>query len=110
MNKKFILTILLLSLSILSFNYSYAEEVPVPTLKGIAEKQEADEAALKKIAEAPFLGPYGEFSRVTLRSSLIALTQAVRTEDYDINISAGAKLVIPAKTTYLNNSANNAAT
>ena len=83
MNKKSILTILLLTLSVLSFGYSYAEEIPAPTLKDIAEKQEADEATLKKLTEAPVSGPYDEFGRSTPRSSLVALAQAARAQDYE---------------------------
>ena len=83
MNKKSILTILFLSLSLLTFSYSYAEDVPAPTLKDIAEKQDADEAALKKLSEAPVSGPYDEFGRSTPRSSLIALAQAVRAQNYE---------------------------
>jgi len=83
MRKKFILTLLFLSLSVLSFSYSYAEEAPAPTVKDIADKQEVTKAALKKLSEAPVSGPYDEFGRSTPRSSLIALAQAVRAEDYE---------------------------
>ena len=56
---------------------------PVPTLKDIAEKQEAEEATLKKLIEAPASGPYDEHNRSTPRSSLIALALAVREDDYE---------------------------
>ncbi len=54
-----------------------------PTLKALAEKQDADEKVLKKLAEAPVSGPYDEYNRSTPRSSLIALSLAVREKDYE---------------------------
>ena len=56
---------------------------PAPTLKDLAEMQEAEEATLKKLIEAPVSGPYDEHSRSTPRSSLIALALAVREDDYE---------------------------
>jgi MscS family membrane protein len=56
---------------------------PAPTLKDLAEKQEAEEATLKKLIEAPASGPYDEHNRSTPRSSLIALALAVRENDYE---------------------------
>ncbi|MCW8851980.1 MAG: hypothetical protein OQK44_04890, partial [Gammaproteobacteria bacterium] len=44
---------------------------PAPTLKDLAEMQEAEEATLKKLIEAPVSGPYDEHNRSTPRSSLI---------------------------------------
>ena len=54
-----------------------------PTLKALAEKQDAEEEILKKLAEAPVSGPYDEYNRSTPRSSLIALALAVRENDYE---------------------------
>ena len=54
-----------------------------PTLKALAEKQDAEEEVLKKLAEAPVSGPYDEHNRSTPRSSLIALALAVRENDYE---------------------------
>jgi MscS family membrane protein len=56
---------------------------PAPTLKDLAEMQEAEEATLKKLIEAPVSGPYDEHNRSTPRSSLIALALAVREDDYE---------------------------
>jgi MscS family membrane protein len=56
---------------------------PAPTIKDVAEKQQADEEALKKLIEAPVTGPYDEHNRSTPRSSLLALALAVRDEDYE---------------------------
>jgi len=56
---------------------------PAPTLKDLAAKQEAEEATLKKLIEAPASGPYDEHNRSTPRSSLIALALAVRENDYE---------------------------
>ncbi len=56
---------------------------PAPTIKDLAEKQEAEEATLKKLIEAPASGPYDEYHRSTPRSSLIALALAVREDDYE---------------------------
>jgi len=54
-----------------------------PSLKELAEKQKADEEALKKLIEAPVAGPYDEYNRSTPRSSLIALSLAIREQDYE---------------------------
>jgi MscS family membrane protein len=60
------------------------KELPLaPTIKEIAEKQQADEKALKKLIEAPVTGPYDEYNRSTPRSSLIALALAVRDRDFE---------------------------
>ncbi|MBE9567936.1 MAG: mechanosensitive ion channel [Proteobacteria bacterium] len=61
-----------------------AEDLPeAPTLKDLAEKQQAEAAVFKKLAEAPVAGPYDEFNRSTPRSSLIALALAYKDEDYE---------------------------
>ena len=62
---------------------SYAAEVETPTLKELAERQDADKEVLKKLSEAPVAGPYDEFNRSTPRSSLIALSKAVKDNDLD---------------------------
>ena len=54
-----------------------------PSLKELAEKQKADEEALRKLVEAPVAGPYDEYNRSTPRSSLIAASLAVREQDYE---------------------------
>ena len=60
------------------------KELPAaPTIKDLAEKQQADDAVLKKLAEAPVSGPYDEYNRSTPRSSLIALALAVHDKDYE---------------------------
>ncbi len=56
---------------------------PAPTIKDIAEKQQADEEALKKLIEAPVSGPYDEYNRSTPRSSLLALAIPVSDRDFD---------------------------
>ena len=56
---------------------------PAPTIKDIAEKQQADEEALKKLIEAPVSGPYDEYNRSTPRSSLLALALTVRDRDFE---------------------------
>ncbi len=59
------------------------ESLPeAPTLKGLAEKQQAEEAVFKKLAEAPVSGPYDEYKRSTPRSSLIALAVSVKEKNY----------------------------
>ena len=54
-----------------------------PTLKDLAEKQKADDKVLKKLSEAPVSGPFDEHNRSTPRSSLIALSLAVKAKDYE---------------------------
>ncbi|MBT8119347.1 MAG: mechanosensitive ion channel family protein [Gammaproteobacteria bacterium] len=56
---------------------------PAPTIKDVAEKQQAEEATLKKLIDAPVAGPYDEHNRSTPRSSLIALALAVKDKDYE---------------------------
>ena len=55
----------------------------VPTIKEIAEKEQAKEEVIKKLAEAPVAGPYDEFNRSTPRSSLLGLALTVKKKDYD---------------------------
>ena len=78
-----ILEVIFLIVCLLSVGHSYADEAPAPTLKDLAEKQAADEAALKELTEAPVSGPYDEFNRSTPRSSLVALAKAVREKDFE---------------------------
>lgn len=59
------------------------ERAPAPTIKDLAEKQQAEDATLKKLVETPASGPYDEHNRSTPRSSLIALALAVREDDYE---------------------------
>ncbi len=54
-----------------------------PTLKDLAEKQKADEEVFKKLVEAPVSGPRDEYNRSTPRSSVIALSIAVREKNYE---------------------------
>lgn len=54
-----------------------------PTLKDLAKKKQADEAVFKKLSEAPTSGPFDEHNRSTPRSSLIALSLAVKAEDLE---------------------------
>jgi len=54
-----------------------------PSLKDLTEKQKAEEEVFKKLAEAPVAGPSDEFNRSTPRSSIIALSLAVREGDYE---------------------------
>jgi len=53
-----------------------------PTIKDLAEKQQAEEEVFKKLAEAPVSGPYDEYNRSTPRSSLIAFAVAVKEKNY----------------------------
>jgi len=70
-----------------------AEEVPAvapsskdlpaaPTIKDLAEKQQAEEEVFRKLTEAPVAGPYDEYNRSTPRSSLVALALAVKEKNY----------------------------
>ena len=60
------------------------KELPaVPTIKEIAEKEQAKDEVIKKLAEAPVAGPYDEFNRSTPRSSLLGLALAVKEKDFD---------------------------
>jgi len=59
------------------------ELTPAPTIKDLAERQQADDATLKKLIEAPVSGPYDEYNRSTPRSSLIALALTVDEDDYE---------------------------
>jgi len=54
-----------------------------PTLKAIAEKEKANEAVMKKLAEEPVAGPYDEFNRSTPRASLLALAIAIKEQDFE---------------------------
>ena len=56
---------------------------PAPTIKDLAERQQVDDATLKKLIESPVSGPYDEYNRSTPRSSLIALALAIREDDYE---------------------------
>ncbi len=53
-----------------------------PTIKDLAEKQQAEEEVFRKLVEAPVAGPYDEYNRSTPRSSLIALALAVKEKDF----------------------------
>jgi len=59
-----------------------ATETVAPTLKDVAEKQKTEEELIKKLSEEPQLGPRDEFNRGTPRSSILALSQAVREQDF----------------------------
>ena len=60
------------------------ESLPdAPTLKDIAEKEQAKEDVLKKLAAAPISGPYDEYNRSTPRSSLLALALSIKDQDYE---------------------------
>ena len=61
----------------------YAEDEPAPTLKEITEREKAEAEILKKISEEPVAGPYDEYNRSTPRSSLIALSKAIKAEEFD---------------------------
>lgn len=54
-----------------------------PTLKELADKQKADEEVLKKLVEAPVSGPFDEYNRSTPRSSLLALSLAVKERNFE---------------------------
>lgn len=54
-----------------------------PTIKDLAEKKEAEEKVIKELTAAPVSGPYDEYNRSTPRSSLLALAEAVKSEDYE---------------------------
>ncbi|MCK5394737.1 MAG: mechanosensitive ion channel [Gammaproteobacteria bacterium] len=54
-----------------------------PTIKDIAEQEQAKEEVLKRLANVPQSGPYDEFNRSTPRSSLIALSLALKERDYE---------------------------
>lgn len=54
-----------------------------PTIKDLADRQQAEEEVLKKLAEAPVSGPYDEYNRSTPRSSLIALAVSIKEGDYE---------------------------
>jgi len=53
-----------------------------PTVKGLAEKQQAEEEVFKKLVDAPAVGPYDEYNRATPRSSLVAFAISVKEKDY----------------------------
>lgn len=53
-----------------------------PTMKDLAEQQQAEEEVLKKLVEAPVSGPYDEYNRTTPRSSLIAFAISVKEKNY----------------------------
>ncbi len=61
----------------------YADNEPAPTLKEITEREKAEAEILKKISEEPVAGPYDEYNRSTPRSSLIALSKAIKAEEFD---------------------------
>ncbi len=54
-----------------------------PTIKDLADKQNSDNEALKKLAEVPVKGPKDDFNRSTPRSSLIGLALSAREGDFD---------------------------
>jgi len=56
---------------------------PAPTIKDLAEKQQADEEVLRKLVETSAAGPYDEYGRSTPRSSLVALALAVKEDDFE---------------------------
>jgi len=60
----------------------YATDTEAPTIKDLAEKKEAEEKVIKALIEAPVAGPHDEYNRSTPRSSLLALSLAIREKDY----------------------------
>jgi MscS family membrane protein len=54
-----------------------------PTVKAVAEKEEAKAAVMKKLAEEPVAGPFDEFNRSTPRASLVALAIAIKEKDFE---------------------------
>ena len=61
----------------------FATETAAPTLKDVAEKQKTEEELIKKLSEEPQVGPKDEFKRGTPRSSILALSQAIRDKDFE---------------------------
>ncbi|HHO58696.1 MAG TPA: hypothetical protein ENJ64_00535, partial [Thiotrichales bacterium] len=55
---------------------------PAPTVKEVTEKQKSEEEVLKLLADQPSAGPRDEYHRGTPRSSLLALSQALRARDF----------------------------
>ena len=58
-----------------------ADDIAAPTIKDVAEKQKAEEEVLKALAKEPAAGPQDEFKRGTPRSSVFALSQAIKDKD-----------------------------
>jgi len=67
---------------LLILGVSVSKELPaVPTIKDLAEKQQAEEV-FKKLVEEPVAGSYDEHNRSTPRSSFIAFALAVKEKNY----------------------------
>lgn len=57
-------------------------DIQAPTMKEVAESQEATDKVMKELAEKPVSGPRDEFNRGTPRSSILAMAQLLRKGDY----------------------------
>jgi len=73
---------LILSFCLSFMGQVYAAEEAAPTVKDLAEKQDAEAEVLKEISKAPVAGPYDEFNRSTPRSSLLALSKAIKDKEF----------------------------
>lgn len=78
LNAGILFTCLLLS------GITHAAETEAPTIKDLAEKKHADEQVIKELTAAPVSGPYDEHNRSTPRSSILALADAIKAEDYEL--------------------------
>jgi MscS family membrane protein len=77
------LNISFLLFSLLLSGNSFSADKAAPTLKEIAEKKQAEDKFIQELTDAPKKGPYDEFDRSTPRSSLLALSAAIKDKDYE---------------------------
>jgi len=75
------ITVLLMFL--VCMNNVLAAETVAPTLKDVADKQQDEEELIKKLSQEPQVGPKDEFKRGTPRSSILALSQAIKDKDFE---------------------------
>ncbi len=79
--EKILNTGLLFTLLLLS-GAAYCAEAETPTFKDLVDKNDTQEEVIKALAEEPSSGPYDEFNRSTPRSSLLALSKAIKAKDF----------------------------
>ena len=75
--------VLVATLGLLASALGYAVDTEAPTLKDVAEHQDAEEEVKKKLIETATKGPYDEFLRITPRSSLLALGEVLEKKDFE---------------------------
>lgn len=80
---KKLLNLVMIYACLLISGSAFSVESDAPTIKELAEKQEAEEKVIKELTDAPVSGPLDEYNRSTPRSSLLALADAIKAKDFE---------------------------